>query len=201
MDIWEQDKLILFLLFVIPGFISIKSYEIFIPTIRKDSSNQIIDAIAYSCLNYGVSFPLIIYVENTSLKTDYFICYYLFYLVVFVILPITWALIWKKLRETKKFQKLAPHPIQKPWDYVFSKKEKYFIKIVLTNGTIVGGYYGENSFTSSSPSPEQIYLEQSWVIKDDGSRFERAKNDTQGILIMETQISYIEFKKLQQGES
>lgn len=195
MDIWEQDKLILFLLFVIPGFISIKAYELFLPSIKKDSSSQLIDAVAYSCLNYAVTLLPIIYVENTNLKKEYSICYYLFYLFVFIGLPILWAFLWKKLRETKRFQKLAPHPIQKPWDYIFSKQKPYFIKVVLTNGTIVGGYYGENSFSSSYPSPEQIYLEQSWIIKDNGSGFKRVKNDTEGILIMETQISYIEFKK------
>jgi len=45
MNIWETDKLIVFLLFVIPGFISLKTYELLIPNEQKDSSKQLIDAL------------------------------------------------------------------------------------------------------------------------------------------------------------
>jgi hypothetical protein len=36
MNIWEVDKLIIFIAFVIPGFISIKVYDLFVPTERRE---------------------------------------------------------------------------------------------------------------------------------------------------------------------
>lgn len=41
MDIWEVDKLILFIAFVIPGFIALKMYELIFPGEEKDSSAHV----------------------------------------------------------------------------------------------------------------------------------------------------------------
>jgi len=194
MDIWTTDKLVLFLIFVIPGFIALKAYELISPSNQKDSSKQLIDVIVYSCINYAILFIPIAYIEFTTLREENIFLYYLFYLFVFIGLPIALAFLWKKLRESEKFQNIAPHPENKPWDYVFSQRKEYFIKAVLKNGNVVGGFYSKNSFSSSSPTTEQIYLEQSWVMKPNGG-FERVKNDTNGILIMQNQISFLEFKK------
>lgn len=70
MPIWEIDKLLLFILFVIPGFISIKIYELLFPGQDKDSSKQIIDAVTYSCINYAILGWLIYSVETSKLNTD-----------------------------------------------------------------------------------------------------------------------------------
>ena len=175
MDIWQSDKLILFLLFVIPGFISLKFYELLIPNEYKDSSKQIIDAIAYSCINYAILLIPIIHIETMRKNNEVNLFgYYLFYIFVFIVAPIIWVLIFKWLREKEFFQKIAPHPTLKPWDYVFQQRKPYWIKITLKNGQIVGGKYSINSFASSSPAKEQIYLEESWIINDRGG-FERKK--------------------------
>lgn len=54
MDIWEADKLVLFIAFVVPGFISLKTYALLQPTQVKDTSQQLIDAVAYSSVNYAL---------------------------------------------------------------------------------------------------------------------------------------------------
>lgn len=194
MNIWEMDKLVIFLLFIIPGFISLKTYELLIPSEQKESSKQVIDAIAYSCINYAILSIPMFYVESVDYKGEKPTWYYIFYLGTIFIAPIIWALSWRWLRSKEIFKKIAPHPTAKPWDYVFSQRESYWIKIILINGTIVGGEYSNKSFTSSYPAKEEIYLEKSWIMKDNGG-FDRVKNDTKGIMIMGNQISYIEFKK------
>ena len=47
----------------------------------------------------------------------------------------------------------------------------------------------------SNPAEEQIYLEESWIINDKGG-FERKKNQTEGIILMSNEISYLEFFNL-----
>lgn len=98
------------------------------------------------------------------------------------------------MRSTDFAQKNAPHPTGKPWDYVFSQRKPYWIKIVKTDGTIIGGKYSEKSFASSSPAPEQIYLEESWIVNDNGG-FERVKNNSAGVIILSSDISHIELRK------
>jgi Family of unknown function (DUF6338) len=192
MDIWDLNKLTIFIAFVIPGFISIKCYELFFPS-AKDASDKLIDAVSYSSINYALLILPIITIEKSSIKTICPLTYYIFYIFVFFIAPIMWVIVWKYLRTSQFFQKNIPHPTQKPWDYVFAQKKPYWVKVVLKDGTVVAGLYAYKSFVSSSPAQEQIYLEQTWIINDNGG-FERAKNDTAGVIILTNEISHIELR-------
>ncbi len=93
-----------------------------------------------------------------------------------------------------KFQKNAPHPTQSPWDYVFSQRKSYWVIVTLKDGVQIAGLYSSNSFASSAPSPEQIYLEQSWKLND-SEGFEREHNQTDGVIIISSEISHIELFK------
>ena len=86
-----------------------------------------------------------------------------------------------------------PHPTLKPWDFVFAQQKPYWIKVTLKNGTTIAGLYADKSFASSTPAQEQIYLEQTWVLNANGG-FERAKNDTAGVIILSNEISHIELR-------
>lgn len=195
MNIWELDKLFLFIAFVIPGFISIKAFELFFPSELTESSKKIVDAITYSCINYALLLLPIYWVESSCLSRIHPSLYIMFYVAVLFLAPLLWACIWKKLRESEFFQKNAPHPTQKPWDYVFSQRELYWVIVYLNDGTKIAGKYGTNSFSSSSPSHEQIYLEESWELNKDGG-FERKHNETAGVIIVTSEISHVELFNL-----
>ncbi len=191
MDIWEQDKLLLFIAFVIPGFVSLKAYELLFPSERVESTKQIVEAITFSCVNYALLFWLIIYIEKSGIKDSCSFVYFLFYIFVLFIAPIIWVWILKRIRLSDLFQKNAPHPTQKPWDYVFSKREPYWIIVTLKDGTKIAGSYDCNSFASSAPAEEQLFLEEAWVLNDDGG-FERPRNSTKGIIILSGEMASIE---------
>ena len=147
MEIWEVDKLVLFIAFVIPGFVSIKCYQLLFPGTEKSASDQIVDAIAYSSINYALlSLPIILL---EKIKTSHSWLYYLFYFFALFLAPICWVFLLKYLRTRNFFQRNAPHPMAKPWDYVFSQRKPYWLKVTLKDGTIIGGKYAEKSFTSN----------------------------------------------------
>lgn len=191
MAIWQSDKLIIFIAFVIPGFISLKVYDLLSPSEARDSSRQIIDAIAYSCVNYALLSWVIYLVEVNKLRATHQFWYALFYLLVLFICPVIWAYAWKQLRSTQLFQHTAPHPIGKPWDYIFSQRKWYWIIVTLKNGIKIAGKYGDKSFASSAPDEDQIYLEETWVLNEDGG-FERPRVDTAGIIINSAEMSSVE---------
>ena len=191
MDIWNADRLFLFILFVIPGFISIKTFDLLFPGIQKESSKQIIDAVTYSSLNYALlSWPIMV-IEGSDFRTHHPNFYALFYMVVLFITPIALGLLSYLVRTASYVQRFVAHPTQKPWDYVFSQRKPYWVKVVFKDRSVVGGKYAQNSFTSSAPATEQIYLEESWIINHRGG-LERPKNKTAGILIVSSEIAYIE---------
>jgi hypothetical protein len=191
MEIWDENKLIIFIAFVIPGFVSLKIYELLFPSEHHESSKQIVDAIAYSCLNYAILLWPITRVETTNLNTTHPNIYAVFYLVVLFVFPVLWVFIWKWIRESDKFQNFAPHPTQKPWDFVFGNRRTYWIVVNLKSGKRIGGMYGLNSFASSAPANEQIYLEQEWLLNDDGG-FERPAEQSAGIIILTSEVETVE---------
>ncbi|KPV94635.1 hypothetical protein AN214_03352 [Pseudoalteromonas sp. P1-9] len=194
MNIWEADKLLLFIAFVIPGFLSIKVYQLIFPGTERPVSSMLVDAISYSCINYSILFVPIYYFFESDIKS--LIPTLLFYFCVLFLFPIIWVIVWKYIRTRNFFQKSAPHPTSKPWDWVFEKRESYWVKVVLKDGTIIGGLYSHNSFSSSAPAPEQIYLEEVWILDEEGA-FKRKKNQTKGVIILNSEISHIELRELE----
>lgn len=194
MDIWETNKLLLFIAFAVPGFISLKSYEILCPSGSKSGGDRLIDAVAYSCINYAVLFLPIRWIEDSGSIRRCPIAYYLFYLFVFVIAPFLWALFWKKLRATEFFQRSAPHPTAKPWDFLFEQRKPYWVKVVLNDGSIIAGRYASKSFASSAPADEQIYLEETWILGE-GGEFARKVDRTAGTMVLAKNISYVELRE------
>jgi len=194
MDIWQTEKLALFIAFVIPGFISIKVYELLYPGVPRDSSKQLVDAVAYSCINYALLFVPIYAIETNRVSQSSPILYSVFYGFVLLVAPVIWVWLWRIIRNTKLIQKAAPHPTAKPWDYVFSKGEPYWIKITLKDATKIAGKFGSNSFASSGSAAEQIYLEETWLLNEKGG-LDRPKNQTAGVIVTSSEIAYVELMK------
>lgn len=194
MDVWAIDKLVIFIAFVIPGFIAMKTYGLLAATGHRDTSQQLIDVVTYSCINYAIlAFPILA-IESSDAREIapywYFAAWTLFLLVV----PVATALAFWKLRATEFFQKTLPHPVGKPWDYFFAQRRQLWTVITLKDGRKVGGLFGSKSFASSHPYPPEIYLEDAWLVNaDDG--LDRIRTDTAGVLITGSEISTIEFFK------
>lgn len=199
MDIWDVNKLILFIAFAVPGFISIKVYELLSPRMAKDSSQQLIDAVAYSSINYALLIWPIYAIEASGLRNSSPNCYAFFWAFVLLIAPVLWAYLMKRLRMTKFVLGALPHPTASPWDYVFEQRKRFWVVVTLKDGQRIGGRYDSKSFASSAPSAQQIFLEECWKLNDDGG-FDNVRVDSAGILIMATDIVTLEFFNVEQGE-
>jgi hypothetical protein len=176
----------------VPGFIAIKTYEICHPQNTLASSKQIIDAVAYSCLIYALLLWPISLVESNSIRTEHFNLYILFYVFVLFAFPVALVVGWIFLRKKDFVQQFVPHPTQKPWDYVFGQRQCYWVVVSLKNNEKVAGMFGPNSFASSAPADEQIYLEEEWILNEEGG-FERKVEQTLGVIILSSEILMIEF--------
>lgn len=194
MDIWDINKLLIFIAFVIPGFLSMKLYNVLHPNVQIDTSKTIIEVVSYSCVNYAIWFIPIYLVEKSTIQTSFAILYFLFYLMVLFISPIALTLLFVWMRSWKWLGRLLPHPTGRAWDYFFGLKEPAWVIVTLKDGKKIGGKYAENSFSSSAPNPEQLYLEENWVINSDGG-LEEARTHTMGVLILSKDIESIEFFK------
>ena len=119
MDIWETDKLLLFIGFVIPGFVSLKIYELLQHSAPKESANQLIDAIAYSCINYALLFFPIYMVEKSQIRSTDPIKYILFYTFVLLITPTIWPFILNSpVLQAKSFHVCEGRKVISAWPRV-----------------------------------------------------------------------------------
>jgi hypothetical protein len=191
MDIWNADKLVLFLIFFLPGFISMKVYDLMVPGEPRDFSRSLLEAISYSTLNFAALFWLIAIIRTGDFYNQHFILYSLSVALIMAIVPACWPFVFLALSGWRPVGRHFVHPIRKPWDYVFGKHEPFWIIVHLKNGQKIGGRFGLESFASSNPADEQIYLEEVWVLGDD-DRFVDPVEDSRGIIIMNGEIRAVE---------
>lgn len=193
MNIWEPNKLLLFLIFFIPGFISLKIYDLIIPGERRDFSKSLLEVLGYSSLNYAAFSWLIFLIYSRKLYQNHTNWFLLSLIIVLFIAPAIWPFIFVTLFNKCKFlSKFIIHPIPKAWDYIFGKRESFWVIVHLKDGRRIGGKYDTNSFVSSYPAEEQIYLEEVWKLDEKGKFIEPIER-TKGILILGREISMIEF--------
>ena len=105
MSIWEVDKLLIFIGFVIPGFISIKVFDLLHPSESIDSTKKVIEAVTYSCFNYALLFIPMYFTETMEVKNNSPILYGLFYLFVLLIFPVLISFAISKIRQCDFVQK------------------------------------------------------------------------------------------------
>lgn len=199
MDLWNADKLLLFIVFVIPGFLLLKANAVLGLEPPADSSKQIVDAVAYSCINYALLAWPILLVEGSSLRKYNEALYFGFYGAVVFAFPVLLALAWRLLRSTQLLQEMLPHPTAKPWDFVFRKRRPYWILVTFKDGKQVAGRYDSDSFASASPTAEQIFLQEAWALSEEGG-FERPRTNSAGILVLGSEVRTLEFFNFLQEE-
>ena len=51
-NILKPDTLTLFLYFVVPGFVAIKTFDLLIPTQRRDFGVELVQLVSYSLFNW-----------------------------------------------------------------------------------------------------------------------------------------------------
>lgn len=191
MELLEVDKIVLFIIFIVPGFITMKTYNLVSPS-STTTSKDVIDAISYSCINYAIWLVPLIYLYKSKVQNESFFLYSVALFFIVFVSPIAIAVFWRKIREFNFFQKFAPHPTGKPWDEYFSKKKTCWVIVNMNDGKKIGGSYGINSFASSYPYEEQIYIDEEWIINEEGS-FDRRVEQTNGIIIFLKNADSIEF--------
>jgi hypothetical protein len=186
----NQWTLALFLIFFVPGFISLKVYDLLIPSEARDFTKSFFDAIAYSTLNFAALLPLIMAVGSGHLSAW---IWYPAILVVLIGMPALWPVLFLRIRKHPKVAQRITSPNARVWDEIFAKRIPYWVIVHLKDQRRIGGLYGGRSFASHSPAAPEIYLEQVWYVDENGGFTGKVVESTAGILIMGKDILALEF--------
>jgi hypothetical protein len=174
----------LLIIFVAPGFISLKVWGLLNSSPRFRLSESLIEAVIYSSWN-AVFFVWLFGI----LKSVHAI---LAYGLVCIALPVLWPVLVYNLSKIRFFKtRITPTA----WDHFFNLKEDCFILLHLKSGQILGGLYTDKSFASAYPEKEDLYLSELWRLNEKGE-FQEPVENSGGLLVNFEEVSFIEIFKL-----
>jgi hypothetical protein len=178
------NNLELIILFVAPGFVSLKVWGLLNSSPRFRLSESLVEAVIYSSFNiifFAWLFDILKQIHPV-----------LAYIVILIIFPVLWPVIFYNILKIPFFKtRLTPTS----WDHFFNLKEDCFILLHLKNGLTLGGLYTAESFASSYPEKEDLYLSELWQLDEDG-RFIKPIENTGGLLVNFDEVNFIEIFKL-----
>jgi hypothetical protein len=193
----KPEVLILLLFLLVPGFVFIRVIDTLHPGRRATMGHQIIDVGFWSVAILAVWFlpAVLLFRYGPGLS------YGLYPLLLFVLIvggifvtPILLAYILHRLELRGTLKKLGTKPSPTPSDWVFSGSadDHYYILFHRKEGKDLGGYFGENSFATSSPNGQEIFVEEVWRL-DEGGRFIERVEGTRGAIVNREDCDLIEF--------
>lgn len=192
MDILSVDKLVLFLFFFVPGFISLKFYQLLFADEKVDFSKSLYEAIGLSCINFSIFFWVIYYINRPAFVESHPFYYYLITILIIFITPLILTWLLSKILKSRLFGRFFISPEKVPWDWHFSKREAFWVIVTLKDGKKIGGKFGLSSSASTFPRPNEIYIEDIWKL-DANQKFLFSIKRNKGVLITGDNILTIEF--------
>jgi hypothetical protein len=91
---------------------------------------------------------------------------------------------------------------ERSWDFAFSSHAPFFVRAKLKTGERVGGWFGNDSFASAYPEPQDVFLEEAWRLTEDGTPDEPVPG-SRGLLLRQDDVELLELIDLEvdDGES
>lgn len=167
--------------FIVWGYISLKIWEYITPQKEINISEKYIEMFIIGLLIDKFSKFLILHI-NWSKGW------------VLLLISIISPLILKKILEIECIKnKMIKTITPLAWDFYFRKASPSIIKVHFKDSSRdpIVGWFGEKSFASSYPNPQDIYIEGIYTVVD--NKLTGIKKNTRGILIKGDEILSIEF--------
>ena len=182
--------------FLLPGFIIKSVIDTLVPPIKHYDSKYFFSCLLYSIVNCAIWSWMYLLLNRISYNRP--IIYWISLLVVTVVDATLVAFIIGVAKQKgiiewvfKKIGINKIHPAPTAWDYYFSKQEESWIVVTLKSGKTIYGKFSEHSFSSSDAEERDLYIEKTYILKDDMTWEEDEKS--KGILIAKEEIETVEF--------
>jgi hypothetical protein len=184
-----REQLPWLLVLVLPGFISIRVFELLVPTRRTSTGREALEALSYGAINFGIwAVPVLYWLPWLQVRPLRFT---LVAIALLIVSPAALALGARALLVWPFVRKWVVHPVPTAWDHFFGLRRAAWLRIHLKNGRFIGGWYGPGSFASSDPEWRDLYVEQAWELDSLGG-FKQKISDTMGFLVRMEDCELIE---------
>jgi uncharacterized protein DUF6338 len=194
-------------IFVLPGFITLLFRERFYVVRGQDTPfERLLQALFYSAIVYGLILAVglcfgldkadvVEFHDGKKTLFDDFLAGVL----IFLVLPLLLAVFGSRWNSSKtvrpKLLRLIgsseAHNVHSGWNELFSKQGGAMIRATLSDGRVVGGFYGEPSLAGYTEHTQDLYISERWELDED-SWFVRPAPRTLGIWLPRESIRSLE---------
>lgn len=91
------------------------------------------------------------------------------------------------------------HRTPTAWDHFFEQQEEAFLRATLTDGRVIGGYYGPGSFATYGQEGRDIFVSVQWEL-DDEAWFKQPADASLGIWLSKDSIVSLEVYAVKRDE-
>ena len=184
-----REQLPWLLVLILPGFISIRVFELLVPARRTSTGREALEALSYGAINFGIwAVPVLYWLPWLQVRPLRFT---LVAIALLIVSPAALALGARALLVWPFVRKWVVHPVPTAWDHFFGQRRAAWMRIHLKNGRFIGGWYGPGSFASSDPEWRDLYVVQAWELDARGG-FKQKISDTMGFLVRMEDCELIE---------
>jgi hypothetical protein len=177
---------------LLPGFVSLKIDKILTPGAPQDPTSLVIEVFFYSLINAAIlAIPILWVGQEFSQPEPNYVDIWLFGLLVCIVGPAAWPYIFRRVQQLAADRGLVLGYHKQAWDEFFSRRQSCWLIVHLNDGTLIGGYFGKKSYATTEPNSGTIYLEELWVLDNEG-RFDSAIPNSKGALFRASDYVWIE---------
>jgi hypothetical protein len=161
------------------------------PARALEWTNAVVQGLFYSAVNFALSLPVLGILVFGYDPLQHPGRYLTAALLVFLVGPVLWPFVLVRIFKSKAVAQKIQIPYPTAWDYFFDRREPAFLLVHLTDGSLIGGYWGGESYAGSFPNDGDVYIQAVYRVSDDGSFGEQVAG-TRGVLLRKEQYSFIE---------
>ena len=184
-----EPSLLQFILFALPGFVSMRVYALLEPSDKTLLKDNLLEAVVFGVINVALLWPA--FRLLLSAQPIHPLAEYTLVIVVLFVGPAIWPFAVQRLARVLSNRGLILRQTKTAWDAFFRQRQECWVIINLKNGDKIGGYFGPSSFATLHPTSGHLYVEELWRINDQGE-FDGPVAGTMGAVFRPEDYDYIE---------
>jgi len=182
-----KSNFLLFLIFALPGFISLRVWSLIVPRTERTLKDELFDAIGFGLVNAVIVLPLLDLLNCQQKWRAYTLA-----ILIFIALPALWPFVINWILRVLQRTHVIPSQSRNAWDALFLRREPYFMIVHLDDGRRIGAYFGAQSIASLYPNSGYIYAERVWSLDERGNFLSEIPG-SKGIVLRPSDYKFIEF--------
>lgn len=182
----DISKAMLFLVFVLPGIVSAKFYQLKCPAHTVTAKEILLEILSFSAVNALLTLP---FIEILNIKST--LALWAFALITCFLSPLLWPILLIKLLAIFEKKHWILIQARTAWDdFFYRTKSGCWLIVHLKNGEVLGGKFCKKSYAGAFPNNGHIFLEELWEINDK-LEFVKMLPGKQGVILRPDDYNYI----------